>query len=202
MGAGASSNSEADEKAMSPPLLSKNGSFGKDFFSGSRKHLTIAQEKDSLRCLEKMSKNLFDLNSTRCAAGEVKSYRLRLDGSNDVYIGAASRDCDLHLSMTKNTGIWCCWLYDRSIFKAGKWIEDGRTKGPDSFLMPSEIIATIDTTNGTLAMKVVGGEDLGVVISSLPVNRPLHLSVGSGSEKCKITLKEAASMEGAVHFHV
>ena len=67
-------------------------------------------------------------------------------------------------------------------------MKNGRTSGPRAFPVPCTLEVTVNSANGTLALRVVGGEDLGVVIDTLPKQEPLHLAVGTGSGSCKVTL--------------
>ena len=48
------------------------------------------------------------------------------------------------------------------------WLGGGRTAGPDGFPAPCALVVTLDPANGTLAMRVLAGEDPGAVIGSIP----------------------------------
>ena len=89
----------AASAATKPPTLlntlAKKRSF-RDMFSSSVKHLNIQGEKQMQGMAENMSLNLLDLQTTLCPIGQVKTFRLNVEGSNDCYVGAATRDLDLN----------------------------------------------------------------------------------------------------------
>ena len=60
----------------------------------------------------------------------------------------------------------------------------------------STLAVTVDSASGTLAVRIVGGEDLGIVIDSLPKQERLHLAVGTYDDSCKITLLSEGDVAG------
>ena len=128
------------------------------------------------------------LSEKYCPVGEEVKYYVKVDGSNYVLLAAATSDLDLDVNMSFNKRVWGCWLCYRYIFLAGEISGDGRTAGPVEFPVPCTLEVTVNSANGTLALRIVGGEDLGVVIDTLPKQQPLHLAVGTGDDECKVTL--------------
>jgi len=129
------------------------------------------------------------LSENYCRVGQEMKYYVKVEGSNYVSLGAATPDLDLDVAMFKNKRVWYCNLYNRNIYLAGKPVRGGRRAGYDDFVVPCTLEVTVNSANGTLALCVVGGGDLGVVIdATLPKQQPLHLVVGSCDQRCKVTL--------------
>jgi hypothetical protein len=91
---------------------------------------------------------------------------VKIEGSNRVRLGAATPDLDLDVIMGGTGRVWCCYLYSRDIFLAWEIADAGRRAGPDIFPVPCALEITVNSANGTLALHIAGGEDLGVVIDA------------------------------------
>jgi hypothetical protein len=110
-----------------------------------------------------------------------------------MLLGAATPDLDVDVRMQKNKKVWCFGTRSRWMFLAGTKVgPNGRKGGPSEFPVEEDnscsIVISVDSAVGTLSVKIVGGDDLGVVIDSLPKNEKLHLAVGTGKPECKVTL--------------
>jgi hypothetical protein len=114
---------------------------------------------------------------------------VRVEGCNDVRLGAATAGIDRTTGMdSPGQPFWGFRLLNRSVYRPGKRVRDGRGAGPDEFELPCTLRLTIDSIAGTLSVAIVGGDDLGVVVDQLPTDEPLHLAVGTYVRACRITL--------------
>jgi hypothetical protein len=114
------------------------------------------------------------LTKDDCPVGGEVKYYVKAEGSIGVVLAAATPDLDLDVQMQHNKRVWCCQLSNRTIYLAGEYVSDGRKAGPGEFPVPCTLEVTVNSANGTLALRIVGGEDLGVVIGTLPKQQPLH----------------------------
>lgn len=132
------------------------------------------------------------LSEKGCPPGGEMVYRVGVEGSNAVVLGAMryppAGTTNLEEWMCNSKDAWCCDLCSRYIFLAGKKVKGGRTAGPDEFTVPCTLDVTVNAKEGTLALAVVGGIDMGVVIRGMPTDAPLHLAVGTYDGSCKVTL--------------
>jgi hypothetical protein len=130
------------------------------------------------------------LSDAACPPGEEMICRMLVEGDNNVFLGAMRNveGMDLNEQMHYNEDVWCVFLGTRSTYLAGRGVSDGRTAGPEQFPVPVTLDVTINASDGTIAVAIVDGEDLGVVITSMETEAPLHLAVGTHDSRCKVTL--------------
>ena len=140
------------------------------------------------------------LATPACLPGNTATYRVKVEDSNIVMLGAmrnSEAGCmDLEKQMQYNENAWCFSLCHRLTYIMGNQVNGGRKAGPEEFPVPVTLDITIDASAGTIAAAVVGGEDLGIIISGVKTDSPLHLAVGTGNGACKVTLLEAAGNAG------
>ena len=140
------------------------------------------------------------LATPACLPGNTATYRVKVEGNNIVRLGAMRNSeaggMDLQKMMGANDDACGFGLYNRYTFIAGKVANEGRKAGPGEFPVPVTLDITIDASAGTIAAAVVGGEDLGIIISGVKTDSPLHLAVATDNAACKVTLLEEAGNAG------
>ena len=142
--------------------------------------------------------------SEQCAApGSTLVAFVRVEGSNCALLGAATAALD-RVEVMDECGqpFWgcrldiCCDEYHLEIkdldtnfasaVAAGRVAKKAERCAPGRqkavFPVPCVVRVTIDGGAGTLSMSIVGGEDLGVVVSGLPTDVALHLAAGTGED--------------------
>jgi hypothetical protein len=135
------------------------------------------------------------LGSRRCSSG-VHEWVVKCGGAKSggkFVLGVAHEEVDVALRMHSNLACWGVYLSDRDMDFSGKRVE--RMGGPDQFDAPCEAKVRLDCDAGTLSMQI-GSTDLGVVCSTLPRDKALHLAVCSGASSCELELVSYASSGG------
>jgi phosphoribosyl-AMP cyclohydrolase len=119
-----------------------------------------------------------------CSSG-VHVWRLRVEGSNGVFLGVARSTADASTEWDDNVGCWGTHLANRELHMAGE--KQQRSEGPYSFAVPCVVTVRLDCDAGTLSM-TVEEEDLGVVCASVPKGEGMRVGVATSNDGCSARL--------------